>query len=149
VKQVRLRGVYIVKAPREKVYEVITDFERAPEYFPSVAKAVRIISRDGNDLVAEAETKAFFGSRTFKVRMEARLRPPDGFTSTNTSSVGVEHEVMELEAVPEGTRMIYRNDFEITSRFWRMFAGLLIKLVALKYWEHAVIKKLRRMLEPR
>ena len=41
MKHVSLRGTYVIRAPREKVYAVITDFEKAPEYFPSVAKSAR------------------------------------------------------------------------------------------------------------
>lgn len=147
MKQIHLKGAYIIKASREKVYEVITDFENAPKYFPAVAKSARVVKRDGNDLVVEVETKAFLGSRIFHVRMETSLRPNEGFSSTNTSSLGVEHEVLSLEAIPGGTRVAYTNDVEIASRFFQIFGQFLLKRIALKYWEHAVISKLKRMLE--
>ena len=147
MKQIHLEGAYIIKAPRERVYEVITDFENAPKYFPAVAKSARVVKREGDGLVVEVETKAFLGSRTFKVHMETRLRPNEGFSSTNTSSLGVEHEVLSLEAIPEGTRIAYTNDVEIKNRFFQIFGNFLIKRIALKYWEHAVISKLKRMLE--
>jgi len=147
MKRIQLRGTYTIKAPREKVYGVITDFENAPRYFPSVAKSARVVKRDGNDLRVEVETKAFLGSRTFKVHMEATLRPNEGFTSTNTSSQYVEREALSLEQVPEGTRVVYANDVEVKSRFFQIFGGFLIRVVALRYWEHAVIGKLKKMLE--
>ena len=147
MKRIHLEGEYVIKAPPEKVYEVTTDFEKAPQYFPSVAKSARVVYRDGNDLVVEVETKAFFGSRTFKVHMEAHLRPDEGFTSVNTSSLGVEHEGLSLEKVSGGTRVRYTNDVEIRSRFFGACGGFLIKTIALKYWERAVIGGLRRMLE--
>lgn len=147
MKQIRLEGAYIIKAPREKVYEIMTDFENVPKHFPSVAKSARVLKRDGNNLIVEVETKAFLFSKTYKVRMETTLRPNEGFTSVNTSSLGVEHEVVNFEEIPEGTRMVYRNDVEIKSRFFRIFANLLLKKIALKYWEHAVINKLKKMLE--
>lgn len=147
MKHVHLAGSHIIKAPRQKVYEILTDFESAPKHFPRVAKSARVIRREGNDIEVEVETKASLGSRTFHVHMEAHLQPDEGFTSTNTSSLGVEHEVVTLEEVPEGTRMIYVNDVEVKSRIFRMFAGFLIKTVALKYWERAYIGTLREMLE--
>jgi len=68
-KTIRLRGEYRINAPSEKIYEILTDFERIPERFPEVAKEVRYLKRDGNRFVVEAESKAFMGSGTFKVRM--------------------------------------------------------------------------------
>jgi len=147
VKRVHLAGSYIIRAPRQKVYEILTDLESAPKYFPRVAKSARVVNRDGNDLVAQVETKAFLGSRTFHVQMETHLRPNEGFTSTNTSSLGVEHEVVTLEHVPEGTRLVYVNDVQVKSRIFRTLGGFLIRNVALKYWEWAYIGKLREMLE--
>lgn len=147
MKKVHLAGSYVIRAPRQKVYEILTDFESAPKHFPRVAKSVRVVSRDGNDLVVQVETKGFLGSRTFYVRMETHLRPNEGFSSTNTSSLGVEHEVVTLEDVSEGTRLVYVNDVEVQSRIFRILGGFLIRTVALKYWERAYIGKLREILE--
>jgi carbon monoxide dehydrogenase subunit G len=142
-----LQGSWLIRAPREAVYRVLTDFENTPRYFPSVVRSARIVERRYNHLVVEAETKAFFGSRTFHVRMEADLRPPVGFVSVNTSSLGVEHESLMMEATSEGTRIDYINDVEIKSRFFRLFGRILIGTIALKYWERAVIRRLKQMLE--
>jgi len=79
--------------------------------------------------------------------MDAELRPPEGFASVNTSPLGVEHEVFMMEEVPEGTRIRYSNEVEIKSPLFRMLGGILLGKVALKYWERAVIGKLRQMLE--
>jgi hypothetical protein len=61
--------------------------------------------------------------------------------------LGVEHEVVTLEHVPEGTRLVYVNDVQVKSRIFRTLGGFLIRNVALKYWEWAYIGKLREMLE--
>jgi carbon monoxide dehydrogenase subunit G len=147
MKPIRLQRSWLIRAPREEVYRVLTDFENAPRYFPSVARSARIVQRRDNHLIVEAETKAFFGSRTFHVRMEAELRPPVGFVSVNTSSLGVEHESLMMEATAAGTRIDYVNDVEIKSPFFRLFGRILIGTVALKYWERAVIRRLKLMLE--
>jgi carbon monoxide dehydrogenase subunit G len=147
MKQIRLTGSWIIRSPREEVYRIITDFENAPKYFPSAAKSARIVSRDGNRLVVEARTKAFLGSKTFKVRMEVQLRPPEGFVSVNTSLIGVEHESFMMEVVPGGTIINYINNVEIKNFFFRFFGRILLGTFALRYWERAVIDKLRRMLE--
>lgn len=131
-KLTHLEGTYIVKAPRDDVYRLFTDFEKTPEHFPAVAKSFRFLSRDGDSFTAEAQTKAFFGSPKFAVRMDGRFDPPNGFTSTNVSVAGVEHEKVTFEEVPEGTRIIYVNDVEIKNPFFRMFS-FLISRVALRY----------------
>lgn len=145
-KLTHLENTYIIKAPRQEIYKIITDFENIPKFFPSVAKSAKYVSRDGNNFIVEAKTKAFWGSKTFTVRMEGQLQPPRGFTSTNVSSLGIEHEVFTMEEIPEGTRIHYVNDVEIKSRFFRMF-NFLIKNVALWYWRRAVFDKLKLMLE--
>jgi carbon monoxide dehydrogenase subunit G len=147
VRQLRLEGEYVIRAPRDRVYAIITDFENTPKHFPAVAKSAHLVQRDGNNLVVDVETKAFFGSKTFKVRMEATLRPGEGFTSVNTSSLGVERESLTLETIAEGTRIVYINDVQIKSRVFRILGGLLLKRIALKYWERAVFGTLRQMLE--
>jgi carbon monoxide dehydrogenase subunit G len=147
MKTVTLRGKYLIKAPKEKVYEVISDFERAPELFPSVAKSMRILGRDGNNLKIEATTKASKFSKTFKVRMDTQLDPPNGFHSINTSSVGVEDETVRLVETAEGTIFDYENTMEITNRFVWPIANLFIGKFALEFWEVKYIKPLKNLLE--
>lgn len=141
-----LESDYIIKAPRSEIYKIMTDFENVPKYFPAVAKSARYISRDGNNFIVEAQTKAFLGSKTYGVRMEGQLQPPTGFMSTNISSIGIEREVFSMEEIPGGTKIHYVNDVEIKSPFFRRFS-FLIKYVALWYWKWAVFSKLKKMLE--
>jgi len=145
-KNIKLEGTYVIKAPRENVYKIITDFENMPKYFPAVAKSMRFLNRNGHNFEVEAHTKAFIGSKTFTVHMEGQFRPPEGFVSTNISSVCIEHEIFSMEEIPEGTKIYYVNVVEIQNPFFRMFS-FLIKNVALWYWKRALIDKLKLMLE--
>lgn len=117
-KIVHLKCDYLIKAPREKIYKIMTDFENLPKYFPSVAESARYISRDGNNFVVEAKTKAFLGSKTFTVLMVGQLQPPKGFISKNTSSLGIEQESFMMEEIPGGAIILYINDVEITNPFF-------------------------------
>ncbi len=141
MRALRLEGTWLVRIPRQAAYEIITDFERLPSHFPAVARSVRVVSREGRRFVVDAETKAFLGSKSYRVRMEGELRPPDGFVSTNTSSIGVESESLIMEEVPEGTRIRYVNLVEVRSRFFCTFASLLLKHLALWHWKRAVIDR--------
>lgn len=97
MKKVKLEGSWIIKAPREKVYKIVTDFENAPKYFPSVANSLKIIDKKSNNLIIEATTKTF--GLTFKVLMKTKLCPPKGFLSINESSLAIEDEKFMVEEV--------------------------------------------------
>jgi uncharacterized membrane protein len=73
-KQIHLEGSWVIRAPRQEVYNIMTDFENMPKYFPSVAKSLRIITKEDNRLKMLAETKSF--GRTFQVTMDTELRLP-------------------------------------------------------------------------
>ena len=63
MKNIRLQRSWIIRAPREEVYKILTNFENTPEYFPSVAKSAHIIERKGNRLSIEVEKKPFWEVR--------------------------------------------------------------------------------------
>lgn len=147
MKTVTLRGRYLIKAPKDKVYTIISDFEGSVKMFPAVAKSIKILERDGNHLKIEAVTKPSKLSKSFKVSMETDLDPPHGFHSINTSSVGVEDETVRLEETAEGTVFDYTNTMAITNKYYRPIANFFIGKLALKFWEKKYIKKLKDMLE--
>jgi len=145
MKKIYLKRSWVIKAPRERVYEIMSDFENMPKNFPRVARSVKIINRDGNKLEIEAEARSF--GRVFPVKMKTELRPPEGYVSDNISPIGRGHEEFLMAEVPEGTRINYTYDYEIRNPFFRFFAKILIGWYAMRFWEKAVIDKLRKMLE--
>ena len=146
MKNIHLQGSWIVKAPRDKVYGVMSDFENFPKYFPAVAESINVIKRDGNNLNLEAQTKSF--GRTFKVFMQTQLRPPAGFVSDNVSGIGTSgHEEFLMEEIPGGTKINYTYDVELKNPILRVFGKILIGRYAMRFWEHSVIDKLKEMLE--
>ena len=75
-----MTGRWFVAAPRRDVYAIISDFEAMPQNFPSVARAMKIVRRDGPHLSIEA-TSASFG-RFFpsaKIEIAAELLPGEGY----------------------------------------------------------------------
>jgi carbon monoxide dehydrogenase subunit G len=148
MKKVELRGRWLIKAPKSKIYDVIVDFERSVELFPDVAKSIEVLERNGTHLRIEAKTKASKLSKTSTVKMDTQLNPPNGFHSTNTSSLCIEDETVTLEETDDGTVFDYKNDVTITTnRFIRPLVNLLISKIALKFWEKKYIVPLKRMLE--
>lgn len=57
--KIHLTGSWFIRAPQKDVFNLITDFENMPKYFPKVAKEVNIVKRDGNKLSIQAKVKSF------------------------------------------------------------------------------------------
>lgn len=147
MKEVTLHKQWIIKAPMEEVFRIMTDFERLPEYFPKVAQSVQINKREGNNLEMEATVKSF--GRKFKVRMKTQILPGKGFISDNDSyQFGTSgHEEFLLAEHPAGTLIDYTYQVSIHKPWLRVVATPLIKWYSMKFWEKAVIYRLRDMLE--
>lgn len=50
MKHIHLENSWVIKAPLEEVFNIITDFENMPKNFPKVAESITITKREGNDL---------------------------------------------------------------------------------------------------
>ena len=99
MKKIILKKSWIIKAPREEVYKIMSDFENMPKYFPKVAQSLQILKRDGNNLTIEAKAKTF--GRIISAQMETQLRPPVGYVSDNKSAMGTSgHEEFLMEEIP-------------------------------------------------
>ena len=145
MKEKVLQGTWVINAPVEEVYRIISDFEKAPEYFPIVAKGMKVVSKDGNNLKIEATTNTF--GINFKVNMTTTLMPNIGFKSINESKLAIEDEQFLLEPVAEGTRIKYINKVTIKNNILNMFSRLIIGKGALKFWEFAYINRLKKILK--
>ena len=146
MKKILLKKSWIVKAPRDDVYRIMSDFESMPKNFPKVAHSLKILRRDDNNLEIEAKAKTF--GEVIGVKMNTQLRPPFGYVSDNKSEIGTSgHEEFLMEEVPEGTRINYSYEVELKNPIFRIFGGFLIGWYAMRFWEHAVIDKLKEMLE--
>ena len=146
MKKIYLKGSWVINASREEVYRIMSDFENMPKYFPAVAQSIHILRREGNKLTMEAKAKTF--GRVISVHMETQLRPPFGYVSDNKNNIGISgHEEFLMEEVPEGTKINYTYDVELKNPIFRIFGGFLIGWYAMRFWKHAVIDKLKEMLE--
>ncbi len=146
MKQIHLRGSWIVKAPKEEIYKIISDFENMPKHFPAIAESVRIIEKQGNHQEMEARVKSF--GKVFDVQMNTELVPNIGFKSTNASSFGTSgYEELFMEDVEGGTRINYTYEVEIHKPLLRLVAIPLIKWFSMWSWKRAFIDKLRKIVE--
>lgn len=140
-----LKKSWIIKAPREEIYKIMSDFENMPKYFPEVAESLKIIKREGNNLEIDAKAKTF--GKTVLVKMKTQLKPPFGYISDNVNINSRGHEEFLMEEIEEGTRINYTYDVELNNPVFKFFGKFLIGWYAMRFWERAVIDKLKKMLE--
>lgn len=145
--QIILRKQWVVAFPIADVFGIITDFERFPEYFPMVAESIRVSKREGNYLEMEATIRSF--GKSFQVKMKTQILPGRGFVSDNDSyQFGTSgHEEVLLSEHVQGTLVDYTYHVSIHKKWLRVVATPLIRWYSMKYWEKAVIERLKKILE--
>jgi len=102
----------VIKAPPEKVFAVITDYEKYPEFLPEVKKA-KVEFGSGN--VKEVTYTVDIKAKVITYTLKHTARPPDELAWTM-----VRGEMMKgndgawiLKAVPEGTEATYQIDLKL------------------------------------
>lgn len=147
MKNITLKAHWIIKAPISEVFNIMSNFEKFPEYFPKVASTIRIVKREGDHLEIEATAKSF--GQEFPVQMRTQILPGKGYISDNISpKFGTSgHEEFLLSEHGEGTRIDYLYQVAIHKRWLRIVAKPLIGWYSMKFWEKAVIDELRKRVE--
>ncbi len=147
MKHITLKGSWVIKAPIDQVFKIISDFENMPKNFPTIAESLVITKRDGNKLEIDAKAKSF--GMILPVKMKTEIIPEKGYISDNESpKFGTSgHEEFLMEETEEGTRINYVYEVDIHSKWLRVIAGPLIGWYSMKFWEKAFIDELKKKLE--
>jgi len=79
---VEVRAHALLDAPVQLVWQVISDYERLPQFVPNLRRSV-VIARNGNQLLVEqsGEARFAFFSVPIEVRLEVIEQPPDWIAS--------------------------------------------------------------------
>lgn len=59
MKDITLHAKWLIKAPLTEVFNIMTDFEKFPEYFPKVAESIQIMRHGGNNLEIDATVNRY------------------------------------------------------------------------------------------
>ena len=88
----KVRVEKIIKAEKDRVFSIITDFENLPSKLPQIFKSIKIISRDDNSITTEESVRMAGRDITQKVRHV--LYP------------SYKHEVFILEGDAKGSHIV-------------------------------------------
>lgn len=110
-----------IKAPQDKVYSFVSDFEKAPHY-SHYWKSVRVRSREGNVITCDTEANVI--GKTIKSvtkivthlneKIEAETIQGDGKGTKITTS---------FQTVPNGTRILVEGEIAIPSLLGKLVRG--------------------------
>ncbi len=145
-----VEGDWLVRADRDSVYAIVSDFARMPKHFPRVARAMRVLSREGDVLTIEAEAASF--GRLFpsvRVLMIAELLPGKGYrcsTHNLTFNTWGDEQLLLLDA-PEGTRIQYTYSVTVKNRRLRPLYAWLTRKFGLPYWKRCFVDRLETLLQ--
>ncbi len=135
--------VLTIRAPRSRVFQVFSSFERdnqSGRIQPSEnGEVVNVVEREGNRLMVEFTSQE--GRKLYKTLEEVHLYPDERITFRHLK--GPLHHASEefrLEEVPEGTRMTYTGQIECRMPFLPGI-GWLVALLYVRPKYESVVKR--------
>ena len=128
-----------VKAPPEKVFSLLSDFEKAPQY-SNYWKSVKLVKREGNsatyETVAEAEGRKMRSVTIFTPQPNQRLD-----TETVDGDGKGTRMNFTLSGVPEGTQVTLQGEMVLPG-FAKLLGGLVKSRIEVGMKEElGIIKK--------
>lgn len=104
-----------IKADREKIFNMVTDFESLPSKFPQFFKSVKIISREGNTVTTEDH--AVMAGREVHQTTKHVLTPPEiDDVQLLSGDAKDSHIVTTYTTIPEGTKVTVEGDFKLAGK---------------------------------
>jgi len=147
--KVAVKGDWLIRAKREDVYDIFSNWERMPENFPRVARSVKILETNGTHLKVRSVAASFArflpGAR---INIDVELLPGRGYrcrTFNTTFNTTGEEELLLVDD-PEGTRIQYTYFVTVRNRKWRWLYAWLVKTFGLPFWKRAVIDRVPQLI---
>lgn len=149
---VTVRGDWLVRADRESVYAIVSDFERMPEHFPKLARSIKLVERDGDVLTLEAEAGSFASwLPSAKIELTATLIPGRGYrcTTRNLTFNTAGNEELLLVDDPEGTRINYTYFVTVRARWFKPLFAWMVTAFGLPFWKRSFVDPLESLVKAR
>jgi hypothetical protein len=149
----QIKGSWFIKASREKIYNIMTDFENIPKYFPDVAKSVRILDEQGNNVILALESP--YPDGVMQVRRSIELNPPVGYKSYDTTKNSHSFTDFSMTENSKGTKIKMIGSFDFDNIFYSLLfrvcdlfiiPGLVVRGVIKKRFKKIIIDRLKEIL---
>jgi len=117
----------VIKAPREKVFDVVATPESMLEWWPG-AESVEVLSREGNTIIVKG-TGTMEG-REFTMTEKWTLYPPEKIELELLEGPFYFSTIQTFEEVPEGTKLTWSSDISfkgVVGKILSLFAGSKLK----------------------
>ncbi|MEO9277588.1 MAG: SRPBCC family protein [Nitrososphaera sp.] len=105
----------VIKADREKIFDLVTDFEHLPTRFPQFFKSVKVISKEGNTVTTE-DYSVIVGREIHQTTKHILTRPHIDEVYILSGDAKDSHIVTTYETVAEGTKVIVDGDFKLAGK---------------------------------
>ena len=106
----------IVNVDRDKIFNVITDFENLAKIFPKYFKSLKIISKSGN--ITKLEEELEFLGKKLNVTVDHIVEEQDKHTVIMLDGPGKNTKFEEIfEKMPEGTKITVDVDLVLNGKF--------------------------------
>jgi len=111
----------LVRAPQEKVFSFISNFEKAPHY-SHYWKSVRVLSREGNTTTFDTEANVV--GKTIKSVTRIVTHPNETMEAETLEGDGKGTKIVsKFEAVPEGTRITIEGEIALPPILGKLIQG--------------------------
>ena len=105
----------IIKAKKDKVFSILTDFENLPSNLPQIFKSVKVISREGNSLITEEFVK--MTGRDIVQKVKHVIQPTKKHEVFILEGDAKDSHIVEsYEETSEGTKIIVEGDFKLAEK---------------------------------
>jgi len=105
----------IIKAKKDKVFFIMTDFENLPSKLPKIFKSVKVISQEGNSIITEEFVKM--------AGRDIRQKVKHVINSTEKHEVFIlegdlknSHIIESYEETTKGTKIVVEGDFKLAGK---------------------------------
>ena len=106
----------IVNVDRDKIFNVITDFENLAKIFPKYFKSLKIISKSGN--ITKLEEELEFLGKKLNITVDHIVEEPGKHTVIMLDGPGKNTKFEEIfEKMPEGTKITIDVDLVLNGKF--------------------------------
>jgi len=113
----------VIKAPREKVWEVAANPESMLKWWPG-SKSVEILSREGNTMTVRGV--GTMGNKEVTMTEKWTLHPQEKIETDIFEGPALGSSVQTFEEVPEGTKVVWSSDVK--------FKGILGSVLGRLLW---------------